>query len=132
MKSLSRRTLALATVSLSIVALTAYAQAPDGPTRLTTEFRGPGLCLDVVNGGPRNHQAWLDTCQDVTGQSWIFEPAPGGMAAAVVGRAAAGADPVEHREKGERADQYDSKRGAPAERCAVHRPGPRSASAKAA
>ncbi len=74
-----RRTLSLTTVALSLFALAAYAQAPDGPTRLTTEFRGPGLCLDVVNGGPRNHQAWLDTCQDVTGQSWVFQPVACGM-----------------------------------------------------
>lgn len=79
MKSTARRGLLLTLAASSLYALVAHAQAPAGPTRLTTEFRGAGMCLDVVNGGPTNHQAHLDTCQNVSGQSWIFEPAAGGM-----------------------------------------------------
>ena len=71
----TRRSLLIAILFLSIAAIEAHAQAPPFPVRLTTEFRGPKMCLDVVNGGPRNNQVWLDTCQNVTGQSWTFEPA---------------------------------------------------------
>jgi hypothetical protein len=74
MPSTARRTLGVTPIALSLVALAAYAQAPDGPTRLTTEFRGPGLCLDVVNGGPRNNFVELRPCGNFTGQMWHSNP----------------------------------------------------------
>jgi Ricin-type beta-trefoil lectin domain len=42
--------------------------------RLSTQFRGTDLPLDVFNGGPRNLQTHLDKFQDVSGQYWIFSP----------------------------------------------------------
>ena len=33
-------------------------------------FRGDNMCLDVVNGGPRNNMLQLNPCADVSGQFW--------------------------------------------------------------
>ncbi len=38
--------------------------------RLTTQFRGDGLCLDVFNGGPRDGMTHLARCADYSGQYW--------------------------------------------------------------
>lgn len=46
---------------------------PDGPMfRMTTVFRGPSMCLDIVNGGPDDNQAHLMPCENVSGQKWVF------------------------------------------------------------
>jgi hypothetical protein len=38
--------------------------------RLTTKFRGPGMCLDIFNGGPNNNQPHLVSCANLSGQLW--------------------------------------------------------------
>ncbi|WP_183513403.1 RICIN domain-containing protein [Methylobacterium brachythecii] len=38
--------------------------------RLTTQWKGPGMSLDIVNGGARNNFAQIAKTEDVTGQSW--------------------------------------------------------------
>lgn len=38
--------------------------------RLTTQFRGNGMCLDVFNGGPKNNMVHLTQCADFSGQYW--------------------------------------------------------------
>ena len=38
--------------------------------KLSTEFRGIGMKLDVFNGGPKNNLTRLESDQDVTGQFW--------------------------------------------------------------
>ena len=40
--------------------------------RLTTKFRGPGMCLDIFNGGPNNNQPHLVRCANLTGQLWTL------------------------------------------------------------
>ncbi|MEZ4406039.1 MAG: RICIN domain-containing protein [Polyangiales bacterium] len=50
-----------------------------GALRFSTDFRGPGMCLDVVNGGPTNNAAELRPCEGVTGQAWTVRPAAGGF-----------------------------------------------------
>jgi hypothetical protein len=40
--------------------------------RLTTRFRGPGMCLDIFNGGPNNNQPHLTKCDNLTGQLWTL------------------------------------------------------------
>jgi hypothetical protein len=40
--------------------------------RLTTQFRGPGMCLDIFNGGPNNNQPHLAKCSNLTGQLWTL------------------------------------------------------------
>ena len=47
--------------------------------RLRTEFTGPGMCLDVINGGKRNNTTRLVTCADNLGQYWRFIPADQGF-----------------------------------------------------
>src|SRR4029077_13529820 len=42
----------------------------DGTFRLSTLFRGSGMCLDVFNGGPNNNQPHLADCADLSGQFW--------------------------------------------------------------
>jgi hypothetical protein len=43
----------------------------DGSFRLTTLFRGPGMCADIFNGGPNNNQVHLAPCADFSGQFWF-------------------------------------------------------------
>lgn len=59
---------------------TAFAQSLDPGVyyRLSTQFRGTDMPLDVFNGGTRNNQARLDRSQNVTGQFWRFVPAGDG------------------------------------------------------
>lgn len=38
--------------------------------KLSTEFRGDGMKLDVFNGGPKNNRTRLEPDQDVSGQFW--------------------------------------------------------------
>ncbi|MFZ1106547.1 MAG: RICIN domain-containing protein, partial [Hyphomicrobiaceae bacterium] len=40
--------------------------------RLTTKFRGAGMCLDIFNGGPDDNQPHLQTCANVAGQFWLL------------------------------------------------------------
>ena len=40
--------------------------------RLTTKFRGPGMCLDIFNGGANNNQPHLVSCANFTGQRWTL------------------------------------------------------------
>ena len=67
-----------AAACLTIVSLTtpAMSQSPDPNFyyKLSTQFRGPDMPMDVFNGGPKNHQARLDRDQDVSGQNWRFMP----------------------------------------------------------
>lgn len=51
------------------------AQTPEAGVyyKLTTQFRGAGMPLDVYNGGPQNNKTRLDRDQNVTGQLWLFE-----------------------------------------------------------
>ncbi|MGI9520151.1 MAG: RICIN domain-containing protein [Hyphomicrobiaceae bacterium] len=46
--------------------------------RLSTQFRGVGMALDVFNGGPKNNMTHLARSQDVSGQHWQFRPARNG------------------------------------------------------
>jgi hypothetical protein len=41
--------------------------------KLSTEFRGPQMTLDVFNGGPKNNLTRLEPAQDVSGQFWRFK-----------------------------------------------------------
>jgi hypothetical protein len=38
--------------------------------KLSTEFRGDGMKLDVFNGGPKNNLTRLEPDQDISGQFW--------------------------------------------------------------
>jgi hypothetical protein len=38
--------------------------------KLSTQFRGDGMKLDVFNGGPKNNRTRLEPDQDVSGQFW--------------------------------------------------------------
>ena len=40
--------------------------------KMSTQFRGDGLKLDVFNGGARNNMTCLEQDQDVSGQFWRF------------------------------------------------------------
>ena len=40
--------------------------------KLSTQFRGDGMKLDVFNGDPKNNLTRLDSDQDVSGQFWRF------------------------------------------------------------
>jgi Ricin-type beta-trefoil lectin domain len=40
--------------------------------KLSTQFRDPGMKLDVFNGGARNNLTHLEPDQDVSGQFWRF------------------------------------------------------------
>jgi len=59
-----------------VCALAPAAQAvdfyPDTYYRLSTEFRGADMCLDVYNGGAKNNLLRLDNCQNVSGQNWVI------------------------------------------------------------
>ncbi|TYC67423.1 RICIN domain-containing protein [Stappia sp. BW2] len=46
--------------------------------RLTTQFRGDDMCLDVFNGGAKNNMTHLARCADLSGQYWRFQPAGDG------------------------------------------------------
>src|SRR5712671_2658541 len=52
------------------------AQTPDPNFyyRLSTQFRGTNMPLDVFNGGPKNNMTHLQRLQNVTGQFWKFSP----------------------------------------------------------
>lgn len=54
--------------------ISAWAQAPDERVyyRLSTQFLGTDMMLDVINGGPENNMTRLERQQDVSGQFWRF------------------------------------------------------------
>src|SRR4249919_2389925 len=60
-------------VSLASVS-TAPAQSIDQSFyyKLSTEFRGSGMKLDVINGGPKNNLTKLEQDQNASGQFWRF------------------------------------------------------------
>ncbi len=70
----------IAAAALVLVSSGAIAQTPDPGFfyKLSTQFRGSGMPMDVFNGGARNNQARLDRNQNVTGQHWLFVPAGNG------------------------------------------------------
>ena len=49
-----------------------YAQSIDENFyyKLSTQFRGDGMKLDVFNGGPKNNRTRLEPDQDASGQFW--------------------------------------------------------------
>jgi hypothetical protein len=63
-------------LALLVLPTPSLAQSPDPNFyyKLSTQFRGTGMPMDVFNGGPKNNQARLDTDQNVTGQNWRFVP----------------------------------------------------------
>jgi hypothetical protein len=69
-----------------VLALLAWAPAiataqsiPDGYYyKLSTEFRGLNMKLDVFNGGPKNNMTRLEPDQNVTGQFWRITRIDGG------------------------------------------------------
>jgi hypothetical protein len=68
--------LRLATVTavfVAWIATPASAQSADESYyyyKLSTQFRGAGMKLDVFNGGPKNNLTRLEPDQDVSGQFW--------------------------------------------------------------
>jgi Ricin-type beta-trefoil lectin domain len=46
--------------------------------KLSTQFRGDGMKLDVINGGSKNNLTRLEPNQDVTGQFWRITKAADG------------------------------------------------------
>src|SRR5262245_38979540 len=71
----------LIAAAFNVVAATPSFAAPPDPNfyyKLSTLFRGPGLVLDVINGGAQNDMTRLEPSQEVTGQFWRIAPAGGG------------------------------------------------------
>ena len=56
-----------------------FTSAGGGKYRLTTMFRGDGMCLDVQNGGPANNELMLAPCRNASGQLWTLRPTPNGV-----------------------------------------------------
>lgn len=54
-------------------------QNPGFYFKLSTQFRGAGMTLDVINGGAENNMAQLATDGDVSGQYWRFVPGGDGF-----------------------------------------------------
>lgn len=67
-------------LALLVLQAPALAQSPnpDFYYKLSTQFRGAGMPMDVFNGGPRNNQVRLDRNQNVSGQNWRFVRARNG------------------------------------------------------
>src|SRR3954466_4923075 len=65
---------------LASMPVVASAQSiPDGfYYKLSTEFRGSDMKLDVFNGGRKNNMTRLEPDQNVTGQFWRITPIAGG------------------------------------------------------
>jgi hypothetical protein len=61
-------------VLLALLVPPASAQSidPSFYYKLSTQFRGLGMKLDVFNGGPKNNLTRLEPDQDVSGQFWSF------------------------------------------------------------
>lgn len=71
---------AIVVAVLTSIPVAASAQSiPDGHYyKLSTEFRGSNMKLDVFNGGPKNNMTRLEPDQDVTGQFWRITAIDGG------------------------------------------------------
>src|SRR5260370_13961043 len=68
-----RPRLLLAVAALLASLLTPAAAQSVDPSfyyKLSTQFRGNGMKLDVFNGGPKNNLTRLEPGQDVSGQLW--------------------------------------------------------------
>src|SRR5262249_9477138 len=70
----------LMSVSLALVPGISFAQSIDQNVyyKLSTQFRGSEMKLDVFNGGPKNNMTRLEPDQDVAGQFWRFAKNPDG------------------------------------------------------
>lgn len=67
------------TLSGATVALSLEASAQNAaPMVWTTAFRGPDMCLDVVNGGAFDGFTILQQCGNFSGQHWFARPAASG------------------------------------------------------
>jgi hypothetical protein len=64
--------LALALIALDIPQAAAQTIDPDFYYKLSTQFRGIQMKLDVFDGGPKNNLTWLQPEQNVSGQFWRF------------------------------------------------------------
>jgi Ricin-type beta-trefoil lectin domain-like len=75
-----RSTTAAALLLASVASAPASAQGIDQSFyyKLSTQFRGSGMKLDVLNGGPKNNMTRLEPDQDVSGQFWRFVENPDG------------------------------------------------------
>jgi uncharacterized protein YecT (DUF1311 family) len=71
---------AIAVLAACLVSAPASAQIidPNYYYKLSTEFRGSDLKLDVFNGGPKNNMTRLEPDQDVSGQFWRLAENPDG------------------------------------------------------
>lgn len=60
---------------LLVAAGPSHANSPErgADYKLTTQFRGASMPLDVYNGGPLNNMTRLDRDQNVAGQYWRFD-----------------------------------------------------------
>jgi hypothetical protein len=65
------------TAMLASVLAQAHGVGPT-PFRLTTDFRGPTMCLDVYNGGKFNNEVHMTKCGQYSGQKWTATPAAKG------------------------------------------------------
>lgn len=77
MTRITKVTVLAAALLVSIGGGLAVAQVA-GATAWTTDFRGPGMCLDVVNGGPDDRMTHLVPCGAFTGQRWSTASVAGG------------------------------------------------------
>ena len=65
----------IAAVAVLVLGTTA-AQA--APVKITTQWKGAAMPLDVVNGGEFDNFAHLAPAADVSGQLWTMRPESGG------------------------------------------------------
>lgn len=70
--------LALTAAWVALDATASHAQSPETYRRLTTEWLGDGMCLDIVNDGANNNRLQLAKCGDVSGQHWKITKTKGG------------------------------------------------------
>ena len=72
---LTATTIVLVAASSSALAVDTGSSFPDGYFKLTTKFReGDRECLEGNQAkGSMNGAAFMDKCQDVTGQLWKFK-----------------------------------------------------------
>ncbi|MEQ9243294.1 RICIN domain-containing protein [Roseovarius indicus] len=69
----------LATAVLTALASPAAALDTSVFYKLSTDFRGTGMPLDIVNGGPMNNFSHLAPAGNYSGQFWRLEPAGAGL-----------------------------------------------------
>ncbi len=57
-----------------LMSFSGFAQIEEGHYRLKTQFRGSGECLEGNKmDGSKGGTAFMDKCQNVSGQLWKFE-----------------------------------------------------------